>query len=260
MSAVKQLTRSGDAVRLAPPTFGSFLRWLRDDRRMSRERLAMSAGVSVSYVTHLEWGDRDHPARAVVEALADCLDRARTLRVTERRHLFDLAGIPIAATPTIGQLRAGIGDDALRSLDAHRGGMAGYFDSRGNILALNTAARTMLPGLREGGNGLHWLFGDRLARQVVVNWDDVARMSVSGLRGRIGAVGQAGWPERLLGELGMYPEFCGLWREGEVTFSTGLSPIRLRDPATGRPVEVTVQVFDVDVVDHPGWVRIFLGT
>ncbi|WP_280222008.1 helix-turn-helix domain-containing protein [Nocardia neocaledoniensis] len=256
---MKQLTRSGEGAVLAAPSFGSFLRGLRDDRRLSRERLAMSAGVSASYITHLEWGDRDHPARAVVEALVACLDRVRPLRAAERRHLFDLAGLPITATPTVDQLRAGIGPDALRNLDAHGGRIAGYFDSRGNILALNSATRTMLPGLGEGANLLHWLFGDPLAQRVVLNWDEVARSSVSGLRGRIGAVGQLEWAERLLGELGTYAEFRALWTLGEVTFSTGSSPIRLRDPATGRAVDVLVQVFDVDIVDYPGWVRVFLG-
>ena len=37
-----------------PPTFGSVLRRLRDERGASRERLAFNAGVSASYVTHLE--------------------------------------------------------------------------------------------------------------------------------------------------------------------------------------------------------------
>ncbi|MEV0855699.1 MmyB family transcriptional regulator [Nocardia fluminea] len=260
VSAVTQLTRSRDSELLTLPTFGHFLRWLRDDRRMSRERLAMSAGVSASYVTHLEWGDRDHPARAVVEALIDCLGRTRALTVTERRHLFDLAGLPITSTPTVAQLRARISDDALRILDAHRGGVAGYFDARGNILALNSAAQSMLPGLNVGGNGLHWLFGNEIARQVVVDWDSVAHATVSGLRGRIGTFGHADWPEQLLDELGVYPEFRSIWNAGEVTFSSELPMIRLRESMTARPACLTVQVFDVDVVDYPGWLRAFMGT
>ncbi len=257
---MNQLTRSRDSELLTLPTFGNFLRWLRDDRRMSRERLAVSAGVSASYVTHLEWGDRDHPARAVVESLVDCLGRIRTLTTTERRHLFDLAGLPSTATPTVDQLRARISADALRILDAHRGGVAGYFDARGNILALNKAAQSMLPGLRVGENGLHWLFGNEIARQVFVNWDAVAQAMVSGLRGRIGTFGHADWPEQLLDELAVYPEFCSIWNAGEVTFTSELPPIRLRESVAAPPVDLTVQVFDVDVVDYPGWMRAFLGT
>lgn len=256
---MNQMTRSHDPELLTLPTFGSFLRWLRDDRRMSRERLAVSAGVSASYVTHLEWGDRDHPARAVVESLVDCLGRARALTMTERRHLFDLAGLPITSTPTVEQLRARISDDALRILDAQRGGVAGYFDARGNILALNNAAQSILPGLRVGENGLHWMFGNEIARQVFVDWDTVAQATVSGLRGRIGTFGHADWPEQLLDELGAYPEFCSIWNAGEVTFTSELPPIRLRESGAGRPVSLTVQVFDVDVVDYPGWLRAFVG-
>lgn len=257
---MNQLTRSRDSELLTLPTFGNFLRWLRDERRMSRERLAMSAGVSASYITHLEWGDRDHPARAVVESLVDCLGRARALTMTERRHLFDLAGLPITATPTVDQLRARISDDALRILDAHRGGVAGYFDARGNILALSAAARSMLPGLGVGDNGLHWLFGNEIARQVVLDWDCVAAATVSGLRGRIGTFGHADWPEQLLDELAVYPEFCSIWNACEVTFTSELPPIRLRESTTALPVGLSVQVFDVDVVDYPGWLRAFVGT
>ncbi|MFD6455717.1 helix-turn-helix domain-containing protein, partial [Nocardia sp. NPDC060220] len=99
-----------------PPTLGGLLRRLRDDRRISREKLAFAAGVSSSYITHLESGDRDRPTHAVIEALVRYLDRIAPVTDIERRHLFDLAGLAPVDNPTVEDLRAEISTEMRRTL------------------------------------------------------------------------------------------------------------------------------------------------
>lgn len=82
------------STRLARPlNFGEFLRYLRDERRLSRERLAMHSEVSASYINHLECGRRDRPTQIVVQALLACLHRISPVPDESRNHLFVLAGL-----------------------------------------------------------------------------------------------------------------------------------------------------------------------
>ncbi|MEB3028120.1 helix-turn-helix transcriptional regulator, partial [Streptococcus agalactiae] len=85
-------------------------------RRISREKLAFAAGVSSSYITHLESGDRERPTQVVVEALVRYLHRIEPVTDIERRHLFDLAGLAPVDNPSVEDLRAEINDEMRRTL------------------------------------------------------------------------------------------------------------------------------------------------
>ncbi|WP_054814681.1 MmyB family transcriptional regulator [Nocardia arizonensis] len=246
-------------VLVLPPTFGELLRRLRQSRGVSREKLAVGAGMSVSYLTHLERGERGRPTRTVVEGLIRHLDRITALSWPDRRHLFDLAGIREVGAPDVAQLRAEITADMRRGLALHLPHPASYFDARWNLLAANSAVAAAFPGLREGANILHWLFGDDIARRVVVDWDRVAALSVAGLRGRIGRLQAGEHFADLLAELGRYTEFLALWQRGEVTYFRERPVLRLRDPDTGVGRALDVRIYDVDSGSHPGWVH-FFGT
>lgn len=219
----------------------------------------MAAGVSSSYINHLEVGDRDHPTRAVVDALVAHLDRVSPLSGVERRHLFDLAGLHLGAVPAVAQLRAEITPDMRRSLAMHGADPAGYFDSRWNILALNDSAVAAMPGLSEGGSVLHWLFGNQMSGRVLLDWEHAAMQTVAALRGRIGQSGSSEWPAQMLDELGRYPEFRRMWSAGEVAYAAD-HQFRMRDLLTGNSFLLNIQVFDLDAGNYPGWIRFFLGT
>lgn len=245
-------------VDVQPPTFGGTLRRVRDDRGVSREKLAFAAGVSASYIAHLESGEREHPTRSVVEALLRYLDRVGELPPDDRRHLYELAGLTVAEVPSIEELCAGISPAMRRGLDLHAPNPAGFFDSRWNLLAANTAAAQMFPGLREGGNMLHWMFGDPQARRTMPDWERVTALSVANLRGRVGRPGEAGWAAGFLTELSRYPEFCRLWATGAISYAGDLPLLRFHDPAEGT-VLLEFQVYEVDSGAYPGWIRFFLG-
>nr|WP_232541515.1 helix-turn-helix transcriptional regulator [Nocardia bovistercoris] len=244
---------------MRPPTLGGLLRKLRDERRISREKLAFAAGVSASYITHLEGGDRDHPTKAVVDALIRYLDRVRPLTGAERRHLFDLAGLPDGGYPAVAEMRAGIGADMRRGLAVHEPNAACYLDTRWNLLSWNRSYAALFPGLVEDGNMLRWLFGNEIAKRVMVEWEREAALAVEWLRGLIGQSGDTAWSAELLRELGAYPEFRAVWAAGGTAYGRDSPHMHLRDPESGTRFGLDVQMFRVDSGAHPGRVQFFLG-
>ncbi|MFF0609645.1 helix-turn-helix domain-containing protein [Nocardia tengchongensis] len=248
-----------EAVPLPTPSFGDFLRHLRDERSLSREGLAKSAGVSASYINHLEIGRRDHPTRPIVEALAGRLERALPLSDDERRYLFDLAGLLDIEVPAVADLRADISPEMLRRIDRCGSDPAGYFDLRWNILAVNEAAHQAFPGLREIGNVMHWLLSDGRSDAVLAEYDQVVEYAVAALRARIALPRNSEWAGQLLAELCRYPEFARRWAAGRVTYALAQPALRLRDCLSGKQFRIELQLYDVDTARHPGWTRMFWG-
>ncbi len=255
----RKTTDVGVGNLLRPPTFGGLLRRLRDERRISREKLAFAAGVSSSYITHLEGGDRDHPTRAVVDALIRYLDRISPLGDAERRHLFDLAGLAEDRFPGVEELRAQISDDMRNGLAVHEPNAACYLDTRWNILSCNDSYARAFSGLVDDGNMLRWFFGNELSTRVMVEWEREAAMTVDWLRGLIGQSGDTEWAAELLAELGEYPEFRRMWAAGGTTYGRDSPHMHLRDPDSGDCFSLDVQMFRVDSGIHPGRIQFFLG-
>lgn len=252
-----RLTSDIDTAGVQPPSFGAVLRRLRDERRVSRERLGMAAGVSASYITHLELGRRGRPTQAVVEALYGCLDRVQPVSHRSRRYLFDLAGLPDPAAPDLAELRAAITPDRLRRLERLAPDPAGYFDSRWHVLALNDAARRAFPGLTEGGNWLTWLLDDPRAATALLDREAAARASVSVLRARIAAFDVPDWSGDYLRALGRNPEFRRLWSRAQDLDHPDERLIRLRAPRGEIPLDM--QLYDVESARYPGWIRMLWG-
>ncbi|MFF2085843.1 helix-turn-helix transcriptional regulator [Nocardia sp. NPDC058176] len=242
-----------------PPTLGGLLRRLRDDRRISREKLAFAAGVSTSYITHLEGGDRDRPTLAVVEALVRYLDRISPVTEIERRHLFDLAGLAPADNPTVDDLRAEITDEMRRTLALQEPDLAAYVDIRWNVLAGNESYHLAFPGLLDDVNILRWFFGNPLSRKVMVEWERESTLTVHWLRGLIGQQGGGAWATELLAELAEYPDFRRIWDDGDTVYGRDHTAMRLCDLRTGEHYTVDVQLFRLDSVAHPGHIQYYLG-
>ncbi|WP_245717210.1 helix-turn-helix transcriptional regulator [Nocardia jejuensis] len=244
---------------LRPPTFGLLLRKLRDARSVSRERLAFNAGVSASYISHLEKGDRGHPTREVVDALLRYLDRIDPLSAVERRHLLDLAGLGVTDFPTVEQLRTEITEDMRRALDLHEPNLAAYVDTRWNVLACNASYAQAFPGLQQDVNILRWLLGNPLAREVMKDWEEEVRVTVHWLRGLIAGSGDTAWSLEFLSELGRFGLFREMWDEGIAAYGRPRSIMHLNDTIAGRCRAIAVQMFSVFSAAYPNQIQIFLG-
>lgn len=75
-------------------SFGELVRRHRLHRGLTQTRLAREAGITHSYVTHLETGRRTHPSREMVEKLAGALN----LLGTERAVFFAAGNYASQAT------------------------------------------------------------------------------------------------------------------------------------------------------------------
>ncbi|MFE3254127.1 helix-turn-helix domain-containing protein [Nocardia sp. NPDC059091] len=241
-----------ERLALALPSFGELLRRLRDDRGVSRERLAFAAGVSASYITQLEKGGKAKPTRAVVDALVRCLESWNPLSATELRYLHDLAGLEIGGHPTVAELRKSIDADVLRVLAMHRPNLAALYDTRGNVLAGNEEWAQAFPGLREVGNLYRWMFSDPMAREVMADWESDVRQSVGWLRGTAGSAADPGGFAGIMRELGAFPDFRRFWATGDVGFAPPVHTMRLRDRSTGAVRSFRVQVGVLNTELYPG--------
>ncbi|MFC9998198.1 helix-turn-helix domain-containing protein [Nocardia sp. NPDC127526] len=248
-----------DSRGLEAPTFGNLLRRLRDDRGVSRERLAFNAGVSASYITHLEKGDRGNPTREVVEALTRYLDRLDPLTGADRRQLGDLAGLGLDELPTVDQLRAAITPDMAQALTLHRPNLAAYVDVRANVLACNDSWEDAFPGAAADGNLLRWFFSSETAKRVMVNWESDVRQVVRWMRGLMGRSGNTAVFTDLIHELGQFPSFRQAWAEGGVEFAPHVWTLHLRNPVTGLRRKIYAQAGRLDGIDYPGQLLAVLG-
>ncbi|MEU0541911.1 helix-turn-helix domain-containing protein [Nocardia sp. NPDC005978] len=239
------------AGKPAAPTFGVLLRRLRDARGISRERLAFNAGVSASYVTHLEKGTRSHPTHEVVDAVIRYLDRVEHLSEVERRYVRELAGLSNVGCPPLRELRAAVTPELQRLLDGPH--PAAITAVGGHILLRNPGWERAFPGMLESGNQFRWLFTHPLARRVLADWRAATTLSVQAFRLAMGGFGGAAAFADLLDELGRHPEFRRIWAEGTVAAVPPVWRLNLHDLHTGTPRTVLVQTGMLQTGTHPGW-------
>ncbi|QLY27762.1 helix-turn-helix domain-containing protein [Nocardia huaxiensis] len=239
-----------DAPVSEPPAFGHMLRRLRDSRGVSRERLAFNAGVSSSYITHLEKGSRTHPTDQVVDAFLRYLDRIERISGADRRQLRDLAGLPATASPTITELRAAITPDMRRTLELNTA--AAVVALGGNLLLRNAGWEHAFPGMTESGNEFRWLFSHEMARRVLVDWEQECALSVHAFRLAMGGPNAEPFVD-LLDEMLTYPIFRRNWADAQVAEISPAWRIRLRDSRTGEPRSALVQTGQLFSGAHPGW-------
>lgn len=248
-----------DPTRVEELRFGVVLRQLRDERRMSRERLAFRAGMSSSYIVQLESGKKEHPADAVVHALIRSLDAVVELQAGQRQLLLDLAGLGASEFPSVGQLQRALSEDLLKALDLYGQRPAAYLDVRWNLLACNNCYGQTFPGLCPGQNVLSWMLNHRAAQDVLEDWDQECRRAVHCLRGAIVRNGWGDWAQRLVTELGRSEVFRRIWNAGGMTYGRDDPIMRIRDPRTDQQRTLMVQLFGLPGPGAADRIQFFLG-
>lgn len=200
----------------------------------------MLAGISVTWYTSLEQG-RD--VRASQQVL-DALSRALRLSEPERAHLFALGSLqPTSETdPAVPKALTAV-VASLEPLPAYVTG------ALLDLLVCNDAAREVFGGRTPPGNLARWVFTDPVAREVLVDWEQVAADVLARLRARAG--GHRGDPcfEALIAELrAASPQADEWWLRYDIAVPHSGTK-RLRLPRTG---EVTMTHSALTVADHPG--------
>lgn len=208
----------------------------------------MLAGVSLDYYARLEQGRDLQPSDQVLGAIG----RALRLTPLERTHLHDVvrakAGTRVEALP------AGPLDSVTEVLVAEMPVPALVLDLRGEVQAMNSLARALLIGLEPAPSASashpRWIFLDPVAREVMTDWEMVARSSVGVLRHAAGRYPRDRALQALIGELAVAStEFRAWWAEHDVSARCH-GPKRFRHPVVG---EVTLEVETMQLHDGAHW-------
>ncbi|RKN43971.1 helix-turn-helix domain-containing protein [Streptomyces hoynatensis] len=227
--------RSRRAV-LSPQAVGLATGGVRRTSGLRREEVARLAGVSTGYYVRLEQGRAAYPSAGVLGALA----RALRLPPEERRHLFALAHQP-SPEPESTVLEAG----TRRMLDLLLPPTAAYvIDERSDVLAWNRAAAALFGHLVEGPrrpNNVRYVFTSPEARELFVDWPEIAADSVAHLRAAAGhRPDDPALATLIAGLRAESPEFRRLWAARELRHKVE-GRKELRHPRCGRlTLEYTV--------------------
>ncbi|MEU4098327.1 helix-turn-helix transcriptional regulator [Streptomyces sp. NPDC026673] len=168
-------------ARVAPEQAGVTPRASRRVPGLRREEVALSAGLSVDYYIRLERGRVSNASEAVLEAVA----RALRLDEAERAYLFALArpkSLARVGRPAVPR-RVRPGVHVL--LEALQYAPSIILDGRMDVLALNRLARALFVDFEAmpvgERNMARFVFLDPAARDLFIDWDQAARMVVSGM-------------------------------------------------------------------------------
>ncbi|MEV6009565.1 helix-turn-helix transcriptional regulator [Streptomyces sp. NPDC051976] len=181
---------------------------------LRREEVAQLAAVGVTWYTWLEQA-RDIQVSGQV---ADAIARALMLDLTERRHLFTLAG---TTDPRPNMDCPGMSTAVRTMLDQLEPLPAAVFNGRYDIIAYNrTYGRlvTDLDALPFEDRNIMWLaFTDPLWRERMVDRDESIRLMAAKFRASMAEhIAEPAWKALLKRLQQASPDFCEVWERYEV--------------------------------------------
>lgn len=225
-------------MTLRAPNLADFIRDRRTrprpnrPRGYSREELSGLTHHSASYLAQLETGQKQSPTTDWCDAFA----RALELTDTETQHLHNLAAPPhpgphLLNPPPIEAYRELVDEDMRTAAQALEPHLVAYLDERWHVLYANDAYSNAYPGLIDDGNVLIWFFCNPLSRQIMVEWEPEARLTVAWFRALMARYQSPAWAMELLEQLGQDPDFVRMWQTEDVEFGRPTPHMHLRDQA-----------------------------
>lgn len=244
---------------------GAFLRARRTDERLTpdtdgfgrrritglrREEVASTAGISVDYYTRLEQGRESNPSDSVVEALArvlrldsDSVDHVYRLRASPG------TGFPGTVSPDPHESDSDAAPEATARMTALvaavRPDPAYVLNRLADVVAANPEGLAVLDGIADlpvgRRNTCRYLLTHPRAREVLVDWEDVARGAIAHLRAVNADRLQDRRLCRLVEELREHSLEFDRWWDGHLVQRRRAATERLRAPdgrVTTRPYEV----------------------
>ncbi len=240
-------------------TFGQVLRSWRTSRGLSQEKLAQEAEVSARHLSFLETG-RAAPSREMVLVLGAALD----LPLRDRNAMLGAAGFaPVyAETPLDGSELSAVRRALDHLLRAHEPNGAVVVDRAWNLLRMNEGASRLMrwvlgdrfPDARVFGNALRALFHPDGLRPAIVNYREIAEITLARMRHELRAAPHPPL-EALYREILALPDVASL-RE-PVAPSLPFMPVHLRVSGVdvrlfttvttlGTPLDVTAQELRIE--------------
>ncbi len=216
---------------------------------LRREEVAMLAGVSLDYYARLEQGRDLQPSDQVLDAIA----RALRLAEVERVYLHNLVRSTVAPSKP-DDLELEPIDAGVRLMLDSLEFPAIVIDSRGTVHAMNRMGRAMLVGLEPmpsaAASHPRWLFLEPSTRDLITDWEMIARSSVGVLREAAGRYPRDKALHALIGELSVSsPEFRTWWAEHDVRARCRGSK-RFHHPVVG---ELVLHIEALQLPDGERW-------
>lgn len=190
---------------------------------LRREEVALLADISPEYYLRLEQGRDSHPSGQVLASIAEAL----RLDSDSRAYLFRIAAEPRRPVGLVESTA-----EELAHLVTVLNVPAFLMDRYRNVLAANSLAFALDPGLRVGTNRLIALFTDVRARAALVDWERDAADLVAQLRSDAGRSDDPRLRE-LVSELSAASAFFrDLWARHDVRLG-GSGPTTVHHPEVG---------------------------
>ncbi|MBA8829848.1 helix-turn-helix domain-containing protein [Alpinimonas psychrophila] len=148
---------------------------------LRREEVAAASGISVDYYTRLEQGRETHPSDAVLNGLS----RALQLGVDASEHLYRLRSAILPPRSVRGDEFI-LGQRMAALVEAVRPNPAYALDRLSNMVAANPEGLALYDGFADLPHGerntCRYLMTEDRAREIFVEWEEVARGAVAHLR------------------------------------------------------------------------------
>lgn len=194
---------------------------------LTREELAVTAGISVEYYTRLEQGKDRRPSAQIVSALASALhlDTAATAFLSELARDSVSSGEALEADD--------VPEGVLQLLSIWRSTPAFVIGRFGTVLAAAPAVAELTPACRPGANMFREIFLAPESRSRYVNWHAFTVVLVAALRAAAGRDVEAQQLVALVAELEREsPRFRELWHRHDAMPASGGRTV-IRHPTEG---------------------------
>lgn len=232
-------------VSIERPSLGDYLRHLRRASpaarasRLSREWVATSAKISISYLIRMEQGSAENPSPELLRRLAKTFE----LNPVQAQHLHDLAQqsqlMPSddrAIPPVITQVMR----EHVDHLSPH---LCGYVNERWDVLYTNSEYARIYRGIVGVGNVLKWFFRVPESQEIMMEWDAEARLTVAWYRALMVRSSESPELDELLDDLAADAAFREMWNAREILMGRHSPYMRIRDLDNGQEISLLAQVY-----------------
>lgn len=216
------------------PSLGTTIRWIREERSLTREAAAHTLNLSTSQLRRFE-RDVTVPPMKTLKAIIDGygLDQAMIA------HLHDLVVPPVPLTPPDALRRYTLADTTLAlnlSRFQVRGVPAAYIDPVGNVLSRNDLFADAYIGIDLTESLPVWMFS-RHGRDVLIDYENECRWTIASLKRAMGRHRDSDQAKDIVTALSPISEAQRLWADSlSVTHGRDSRCLmHLRD-RTGTPV------------------------
>lgn len=223
-------------------SFGSFLREKRETggpngARIPRRQLAEDSGLSVGYLARLEQGLSDNPSVAVLERLA----RALKLEGVDIAHFY--RSVTNTEQIVYGSRSMTVTQEQRDYVDGLNPNLAAFVTREWDVLYGNDTYFTVFPGLREAKNIIVWFFLFSSARDVMVEWEHEASLTVSWLRSLMGQEAVTDRVQEVYNLCSGSPDFLRMWNAPERVNDRKTPLMKVQDKGTGARTGLSARLW-----------------